>query len=298
MNEPKNFFFLIGAAKSGTTTLAKILEDHPEVCFSKIKEPKFFTNVHYKKIGNGPGDRDAMKHVIKSLNDYKNLFDPKNTSTIYGEASADYLYHYQTAIPKIKEFCDEPKILIMLRNPIKRSFSAYSHLIREGREYLSFKEAILQEKLRITDNYEFLWHYVNASMYFDGVQAYLNNFKSVKIIIFEEFILEPKLAINSINEFLEIKKIEGDFHLPRMNKSGKRRYPFLYDLKKNLSKNIRNLFKTDCIPNYLKYPFYWINKLDKLTMERSDHEYLKKVFESEILRLSEILKKDLKKLWK
>ena len=45
-------------------------------------------------------------------------------------------------------------IIIMLRNPVKRAFSAYMYLKRDSREQLSFKDSLLAEEARLADNWD------------------------------------------------------------------------------------------------------------------------------------------------
>ena len=77
------------------------------------------------------------------------------------QASADTLYYYKSTVPFIKDFLGEPKILIILRNPVKRAFSAYKHLVRDGREHLTFEEGLIEEPDRISKNYELIYFYDN-----------------------------------------------------------------------------------------------------------------------------------------
>ena len=133
-------------------------------------------------------------------------------------------------------------------------------------------------------------------MYYEGVKAFKQSFNDVKIILFEDFIKDPNKEVNGITKFLEIEDYKKPVELIKMNVSGKRKYPLLYNIKKTISLIIIKNKKPPAL-NFLKKPFKWINKLEPLTMEKDERRILKKIFKPEILRLSKVLKKDLLKIW-
>ena len=70
-------FFIPGAAKSGTTTLHDMLNTHPEISMSSVKEPGYWKNKNFKEFGN------------TEMHNYQNLFD--NTKKFKGESSTAYM---------------------------------------------------------------------------------------------------------------------------------------------------------------------------------------------------------------
>ena len=197
-------FFIVGAAKSGTTSLYHYLEQHPSVFLPKNKEPKYFVSKIVEFPQEGKGDELACELMIKDITKYKQLFHQKGQGQICGEASVDYLYYSEKVIPLIKNEVGDSKIIIILRDPVKRAFAAYNHLIRDVRETETFDTGLELESERIKNNYEFIWHYKRTSLYYKDVKNYLDSFKSVKIIIFEEFLKEPILVTKEVYKFLGI----------------------------------------------------------------------------------------------
>ncbi|NPA36355.1 MAG: sulfotransferase domain-containing protein, partial [Chlorobi bacterium] len=123
---------IIGAGRSGTTTLSKLMENHPNICFSKIKE------VHYFSISD----------LYKRGDDYFHSFfsDCKNKQII---ASADtYLLPAYNAIKRIKNYNPEMKIIVMLRNPVDRAYSSYNYSVNYGyhNSYENFTDSINKEE--------------------------------------------------------------------------------------------------------------------------------------------------------
>ena len=142
-------FLLVGAAKCGTSSLHKYLDQHPEIFMSKHKEPRFISSQATPFPLNGPGDHKVEAWYVKNYDDYEKLFEGAGEYPAVGESSADTLYFYKGTIPVIKKYLGDPKIVIMLRNPVKRAFSAYQHLVRDLREDLSFEEGLEREPERI-----------------------------------------------------------------------------------------------------------------------------------------------------
>lgn len=141
-------FFIVGAAKSGTTSLYHYLKQHPEIYMSPVKEPKYFLASINKFPHNGPGDIEVDKKIIRTWDEYLKLFSNASVEKCIGEASCGYLYYCELVAPSIKRISPEAKIIIVLRNPVERAFSAYCYLFREGRETLSFEEALKIEEER------------------------------------------------------------------------------------------------------------------------------------------------------
>src|SRR5690554_1769397 len=157
-------FLIVGTAKSGTTSLVQYLKNHPKIFIPDIKEPRYFSYDLLKDNGyKGPGDLENKKIAIKDKDEYENCFKKVREDVIaIGEASVETSFYFEHTIPKIKNEIGDPKIIILLRDPVKRAISAYSHLIREGRETLSIEEAIKNERLRRDNGYEFIWSYVSS----------------------------------------------------------------------------------------------------------------------------------------
>ena len=107
-------FFIVGAPKCGTTSLARWLADHPQIYFSPIKEPHFYcTDLKCRKVL----DREA----------YDNLFAKAPSSAkMLGEASTWYLFS-QEAIPNILRDYPDAKFIVMTRDPVEMAISLFFH---------------------------------------------------------------------------------------------------------------------------------------------------------------------------
>ena len=128
-------FFIVGAAKSGTTSLYYYLNEHPEIEMSTQKETDFFSDSAIQKQGLYYGE-----NRINTLEKYHNLF-PTTQEKKYGEASVSYLF-YEDVPEKIKAYNSKGKIIIMLRNLVDRAFSHYLMDYRLGLISSTLEEVI------------------------------------------------------------------------------------------------------------------------------------------------------------
>ena len=109
-------FIIIGAAKSGTTTLYKYLSQHPQIYLPQIKEPSFFA-----------------KRYHKGVDWYESLFAEAKTGQLCGEASTPYTHwlSHKPEIPQLMaELLPQVKLIYIMRNPIDRAYSQYLQQVK------------------------------------------------------------------------------------------------------------------------------------------------------------------------
>lgn len=293
MNKPT--FLIVGAAKSGTTSVYHYLKQHPQIFLPTPKEPKYVSSRFIQYPFRGPGDDFIETTIAKTSEQYYRLFEGvKPEIAEIGDASADNLYYHEKAIPLIREEFGDPKILIFLRNPVQRAFSAYSHLIRESREKFTFMEALEMEEERIKQNYEFLWHYKKVGLYAPQVEAYLQNFTSVKIFLFEDIINNKNKVIKEIFHFLGVRadiEIEDE---QVYNVSGRPKSRLLFQLLK-YPNPIKNSLKL-IMPAKMRQQFR--RKVDnanlsKMKIDETSQKYLKEYYREDIRHLEKIINREL-----
>ncbi len=199
-------FLIVGAAKAGTTSLYKYLQQHPQVFMSPLKEPHFFTYANSHTTPTGPGDNYFFESVVNSYDKYRELFDGASKELAIGEASPSYLYSVHAA-NQIKEYLPKGKIIAVLRNPVDRAYSAFLHMRRAGREPLKdFAVALNHEPERIQNGWGLIWHYRKAGYYYEQVERYYKLFgkAQVKVCLYEDLLKNPQEFLNDIFKFLEI----------------------------------------------------------------------------------------------
>ena len=212
-------FFIVGASRSGTSSLYVYLKNIPGIYMSPVKEPNYFSSATIPD--------DHFRGPIRDKKKYLSLFEKAKDEKIIGESSPQYLRDPQT--PKlIHQIVPQAKILISLRDPVERLYSRYLMHIRNVRKKTTFSEEIDLVFNKKTDKkYDYL--IMDTSLYLENVKRYLKIFgnKQVKIIIFEEFIKNTKETINDILKFLDIKYEFQNLKFEVYNKSGINRGGFL-----------------------------------------------------------------------
>jgi len=288
-------FLIVGAAKSGTTSLYYYIKQHPEVFMSQLKEPHFFLAQFVQLPLKGVGDN--RKKLVNSYQDYCKLFEHAFEEKAIGEASGSNLYYYGNTIPYIKQYLDDPKIIIILRNPVERAFSAYISLVLQGREWLSFEEALGQESHRISAGWRHSWFYTDLGFYYNQVRAYMENFSEVKVCFFEDLLKNPGCLVQVIYSFLDVDPSFLPDTSRRFSVSGLPRSKVATLLMRptGLQSTITTLAKSILTERI------WMKLRDavrdrllmKSQMKLETRRYLCDLFHEDILKLQGLLRKDL-----
>ena len=125
-------FFVLGVQKAGTTFLHEWLAQQPDTCLPQLKETHFFSH-------------DARYQ--RGVDWYLNQFPKPTDNAIIGEIDPEYIFHKETPL-RIRHLLKSPKFICVFRNPIDRAYSHYLMSIGNGKETLSFPEALRQEENR------------------------------------------------------------------------------------------------------------------------------------------------------
>ncbi len=204
-------FFLVGAAKSGTSSLWTYLNQHPDVVMSEPKEPNFFVFAGLElPPDKGPADANTLYHLlyqntITDLERYQALFADVPNNSVAGEASVRYLY-YPKAAEGIKAMLPDARIIILLRHPVDRLYSHYLMNVRHLFEPLSLEQAIAAEDERVKAGWGYDWHYVRVGLYAEQVQRYFDLFgrDRVKVVLYDDFRQNPAAIVQQLYHYLGI----------------------------------------------------------------------------------------------
>jgi len=284
-------FIVAGFPKCGSTALHYFLEEHPEIYMPKQKELHFFTNAILGKQNQGLGDKEVKKTQIKTFSKYKECFKDVKNEIAIGDASPSYL-NYPEVYGNIKEVLKDPKVVILLRDPIKRAYSNYLHLVREHRETLSFYDALQQEEKRKELSYSDFWYYTFNSLYFNKIVEAKKVFNNVLVITQEELNRNTALTVKKVFNFLEVDENFIPKHLDKKYNPGgsyKSNPITKFIFKKNkVNTLIRTLFP---IPAALKHLKIKILKKYQVEPEKIDvkaEDYLVNVFKEDVKKLQSL----------
>ena len=162
--------YIVGAQKSGTTSLHRLLASHTDIFFpSSPQEIHFF---------------DIEENYAKGLDWFSALFSDRKNQSVVAQTSP--LYMYMPNVPKrIHTVVPSAKIIFILRNPIDRAYSHYWHEIRFGYENLSFVDALEAEPQRIAKNDEYRRHYsyVDRGRYSQQILRFQELFQPTNLLV-------------------------------------------------------------------------------------------------------------------
>lgn len=298
MNKRMPDFLIIGAAKSGTTSLYFYLQQHPQVFLPINKEPFFFSFVgkdvnqfHYE------GKEPLTSKVVTDIDNYTSLFQSAPQNARIGEASTLYLVDHDTP-QQISRFIPNVKLIAILRNPVDRAYSHYQHFFSENKEPINiFLEAIKAEPRRKQNKWFPSYFYQEAGFYSKHLNNYYSYFdkSQIKVFLYEDLADADKVT----REIFEFIGITPDITLnttAKYNVTGKAKFPWLYYSvrKSNKLKNILRKFISHKVWNGMKH------KWDKLmispyeSISKEDRLYLQNIYKADILQLQDVLQRDLK----
>jgi hypothetical protein len=202
-------FLLIGAPKAGTTALHSALAAHPELFMSAVKEPKFFlTDGPPPTRGGGPGDVQTYREHAWRLEDYKALFDAATPGALCGESTPFYLYD-RFAQGRILRLIPRARLIVILRDPVERAHSNWTHLWSAGLEPIGdFVRACEAEDRRVAADWAAFWHYTRLGRYGEQLDHLLTIFPrdQVHILRYRDLVDAPAQTLDGICAFLGVRQ--------------------------------------------------------------------------------------------
>lgn len=283
-------FIGIGAAKSGTTWVADMLNAHPDIYMSEPKEVRYFNELNGISLKYAYKDR-MNKNFGKPLSWYRKHFQHISSNKIKGEFTPSYIVDKKAPI-MIKKYFPNVKLIVSLRNPIDRAYSyywqtKYMHRVEER----TFEEALDKEAL-----------YIENGMYFKHIQYYLNYFnrEQIMIVLFDDIVSNPESVIKKLYSFLGV----DDTFIPAAikNKSNYSKIVYVKGILLWMDKGAKLLVQIRMAKLLILLKKIKINKilLNLFTkkhsypkMDPKARKYLQKVFGEDIRNLEKLLGRDL-----
>jgi Sulfotransferase domain len=211
-------FFIAGVPKAGTTALHTALARHPELYMSAVKEPKFFLTDGPPLAAGGPGDAKTYREHIWRRSDYEALFEHAPAGALRGESTPFYLYD-RPALRRIKDLIPAARLVVVLRDPIERAHSNWTHLWSAGLEPApDLLSACDLEPRRIASGWADFWHYTALGRYGEQLQHLYTLFPPGQVLVFRyrTLVEDPVHALDQVCEFLGVRTgLLGE--LPREN---------------------------------------------------------------------------------
>jgi len=272
-------FFLVGAPKAGTTSIYNLLKQHPDIFLPSVKEPNFFTNV-------GPQKRNGVN--IKDFSKYQSLYKAATTDQQKGDCSVSYM-HDVDAAEKIYALNPNAKIIMVLRDPVKRAFSHWQMDKREGFTNKNFLQAF-EDDFNYSGKRGYCYNamYYDCSCYASSIERFQKYFSRVLIIVFEEAFLNIEKSQKEICDFLRISPLTT-YSQSKHNESGEVKNSFFKFFYHNSAIRYvsRNIFSESAKQQLRKL---MIKANDEKICE-SDYNLLKKYFKEDVCKTRKLLNK-------
>ena len=192
--------FLIGAMKSGTTYLRKLLQSHPDIFMCEPDEPSYFVEQRQLRA-IWP---DMWAHGLwRSEERYLALFAAAGDAAILGEASTNYAKRpLVLGVPeRIHAFNPEARFVYLLRDPVERTISHYWHMVRHHAEHRPMLEAIRRDP-----------QFVAVSHYAMQLMPFLERFgpDRIAVVTHERLIADPTATMNMVYAWLGVDTAAAD----------------------------------------------------------------------------------------
>jgi Sulfotransferase domain len=200
-------FLIAGVPKAGTTALHAALVPHPDLYLSRVKEPKFFLADGCPPVKGGPGDVQTYQEHVWRRADYEALFDAGPPGALRGEATPFYLYDL-AAHDRIRQLVPDAKLILLLRDPVDRAHSNWTHLWNAGLEpEADFLTACRAEEERKAAGWAAFWHYVGLGRYGEQVQHLYRVFPRDQVLLLRYRDLKdaPAATLDRVCDFLGVR---------------------------------------------------------------------------------------------
>lgn len=200
-------FLVAGVPKAGTTALHVALSRHPGLYMSPIKEPKFFLTDGPPPTRGGPGDALTYREHVWQRDKYEALFRAAPPGVPRGESTPLYLYD-RAAMRRIRDLIPAAKLIVVLRDPVERAHSNWTHLWSAGLEpEPDFVRACAEEERRIAAGWASFWHYIGLGKYGEQLDYAFSLFPREQVLVLRYRLLvdEPTATLDRICAFLGVE---------------------------------------------------------------------------------------------
>ena len=289
-------FFCVGVQKAGTTLLHDILKQHSNIFLPEEKEAHFFDVNECYSMG--------LDYFLKTY------YKPYAGEKIIGNINPNLQIESRSIDRIIESFGRDLKVILILRDPVRRAYSHFLMSKKRGYEDLEFNEAIKKEEERIKapvehKDYESreLAHfeknhfgYISRGIYSPIIKRLFKSFesKNIKVYIFEEFVKQKEETIRDIFKFLEVKSENLNLTL----KSNPAQKAKSHNLSKflNTHSTLKSILKS-FVPKFVRQPIKaFVNQKNLTEIDKQTHDnpynyqlIRKKYFEEDIKKVELLL---------
>ncbi len=306
-------FFIVGAAKAGTTSIYQYLKQHPEIYLPPIKEVNYFCSdirpenfrtdyarsvyLNVDAYIEG-GMKDEVFHgFIQNWEQYKKIFNPAAGKNAIGELSNTYLFS-EVAAKNIYEKFPQAKIIMILRNPVERAFSHYQMDLRNGLVKEDFITEFNNDRYRLPKGWGISNLYYELGLYSEQVKRFMQFFKREQILVLlhDNFVNHEKSSFHMICKFLNVNEnFEFNFSVKHNQaKAPRNKFIAMLSRQKKITKLTKKLFSSELLESIKRSLF---RKENQKGITDEARRTVAGYYADDINKLSQLLNIDLS-IWK
>ncbi|PKM12955.1 MAG: hypothetical protein CVV13_03125 [Gammaproteobacteria bacterium HGW-Gammaproteobacteria-3] len=222
-NWPQNFFSVVGAPRCGTSAISSYLSEHPEVCFSRVKEPHYFTLNDFSDLN------DSQLREVLARDFIPRFFEPSPPASvrIWGEGSVSHFYHPEAALQLLRTW-PTARFIIAVRDPMQMLPSLHQRSLYTGDEVEeSFTRAWqLQEKRKRGEAIPKtcidprLLYYADIGRLGHYLQGFFDSIgrERCHVVVFDDLATDTAGVYRQLLAFLNLSD-DGRQHFARVRKS-------------------------------------------------------------------------------
>jgi Sulfotransferase family len=297
-------FLIFGVQKAGTTSIYNYLLQHPQVYMSPLKETEFMGRepINQPEIEGATSSEPAPQTTpggrksILTIQDYRDLFDGVTDELAIGEASPNYLFLHERAVPQIQTYVPEAKLMAVLRNPVERAYSDYLMHVRD----LVGNRKPLAEQVSSSGESS---HTLLKGRYFQGTQHFLEAFgpEQVKIFLYDDLRRDSDAFMREVYRFIGV---DSDFKADTQRRGQAAQVPKNQAINQLLRGNnpirsaagaLLKMMMGEAQRQKLRSRLIAANSQGKeaLPLSDEDRQLLENYYREDILQLQDLLDRDL-----
>jgi hypothetical protein len=198
-------FIVIGAARSGTTSLHHYLGQHPQVYMCPVKEPNYFAFEGTFDELRGPGIGYLIENSVIDRDAYLGLFRQARETAAIGEVSPRYMMSEGCA-RRIYKAIPEARLIAILRHPVERAWSSFVGHRRNGwEECEDIRDAFAAEPARKAAGQSMGLHF-SAGLYASQLEPYFDLFgpERIQVVLYDDLVSDPAKLLRDLFAFLQV----------------------------------------------------------------------------------------------
>jgi hypothetical protein len=263
-----------------------------------LKGPRFFAFEGEEPDFRGPGDRKRVSRLITDIERYRALFAGVSDEKAIGEASAWHLYVPESAY-RIRQYVPEAKLIAILRNPVDRAYSHFLYRLAQGGQggepFTDFARALDAEEERVRERWGPSFHYKRMGFYHEQLKRYYELFEpeQIRVYLYEDLDEDACGVMQDMFQFLGV----NDTTVPEILRHNVSGIPKSRTLQKFIQKpNSLKAVTKPLLPAKLRRRMrikLQNRNLTKPPMPEGVHEELTEAYREDILKLQELIGRDL-----